>query len=253
MVSLMPDDGKIELGPLSVQSEISLIKEISEIHRVDAYHSLSIEGYQVTAELIQKIESGDWDPGEDQTDAGQINAMAAKGYFKAFKAVKASIIKILKDEELPGSIIERDLQGWYRDLFSPFFSAKLLPLGRVTGYRSSQVYIQSSRYVPPPSTAVLDSMDVFFTLLREEKNAFVRAVLGHFMFTFIHPYMDGNGRIGRFLMNAMLISGDLPWAVIRSTERSSYMDALEQASNNHNIKPFAELVLKEMNSRNTPG
>ena len=35
----------------------------------------------------------------------------------------------------------------------------------------------------------------------------VRAVLGHFFFVYIHPYMDGNGRMGRFVLNAMLASG----------------------------------------------
>jgi hypothetical protein len=35
----------------------------------------------------------------------------------------------------------------------------------------------------------------------------VRVVLGHFIFVYIHPYMDGNGRMGRFLMNVMLAGG----------------------------------------------
>jgi Fic family protein len=42
----------------------------------------------------------------------------------------------------------------------------------------------------------------------------VRVVLGHFVFVYIHPYIDGNGRMGRFLMNLMLASGGYPWAVI---------------------------------------
>lgn len=45
----------------------------------------------------------------------------------------------------------------------------------------------------------------------------VRAVLGHFFFVYIHPYMDGNGRLGRFLMNALFASStaELPqtWLV----------------------------------------
>ncbi|MDN8616095.1 Fic family protein [Variovorax ginsengisoli] len=47
-------------------------------------------------------------------------------------------------------------------------------------------------------------MPALFELLRDEPSAAVRAVLGHFMFDFIHPYMDGNGRLGRFIMNTML-------------------------------------------------
>jgi len=40
-------------------------------------------------------------------------------------------------------------------------------------------------------------MPAFFDLLREEPHAAVRLVLGHFIFVYIHPYMDGNGRVGR--------------------------------------------------------
>jgi hypothetical protein len=43
----------------------------------------------------------------------------------------------------------------------------------------------------------------------------VRVVLGHWLLGYIHPYPDGNGRMARFLMNAMLASGGYPWTVIR--------------------------------------
>jgi len=57
-------------------------------------------------------------------------------------------------------------------------------------------------------------MPELVALLRAEPDAGVRAVLGHFMFVYIHPYMDGNGRMGRFLMNLMLASGGYPWTVV---------------------------------------
>ncbi|MEI2421778.1 Fic family protein, partial [Arthrospira platensis SPKY2] len=76
----------------------------------------------------------------------------------------------------------------------------------LAGYRNDQVYIKGSQHTPPKREAVRDCMPVLFELLREEREASVRAVLGHFIFVFIHPYMDGNGRIGRFLMNLMLAS-----------------------------------------------
>ena len=50
--------------------------------------------------------------------------------------------------------------------------------------------------MPPPREAVREMMPVLFELLRDEPSAAVRAVLGHFMFVFIHPYMDGNGVLG---------------------------------------------------------
>ncbi|MEM6526100.1 MAG: Fic family protein, partial [Bacteroidota bacterium] len=85
-------------------------------------------------------------------------------------------------------------------------------------------------------------MPVLFELLAEEKEASVRAVLGHFIFVYIHPYMDGNGRIARFLMNTMLSSGGYPWTIIKVRDRKRYMAALEQASFALNIKPFAKFI-----------
>ncbi|HEX5553374.1 MAG TPA: Fic family protein [Chitinophagaceae bacterium] len=70
----------------------------------------------------------------------------------------------------------------------------------------------------------------------------MRAVLGHFIFVYIHPYMDENGRMGRFLMNAMLASGGYPWTVIPVEERATYMQALEQASVYQNIEPFVHFL-----------
>ena len=62
------------------------------------------------------------------------------------------------------------------------------------------------------------------------------------MFVYIHPYMDGNGRMGRFLMNAMMAFGGYPWTIIPLECRDNYMSSLEAASVNHNIGPFAELL-----------
>ena len=103
-------------------------------------------------------------------------------------------------------------------------------------------------HVPPRYEAVRDLMPAFFSLLKDEKEPAVKAVLGHLFFVYIHPYIDGNGRMGRFLMNAMLASGGYPWTVIPLETRNDYMVTLEEASVRKNIKPFsrflAELVQK---------
>ena len=85
-------------------------------------------------------------------------------------------------------------------------------------------------------------MPVFFDLLREEENPAVRVVLGHFVFVYIHPYMDGNGRLGRFLMNLMFAAGGYSWTVIPVQARAAYMAALEEASVRQNIVPFADFL-----------
>jgi Fic family protein len=101
-------------------------------------------------------------------------------------------------------------------------------------------------HAPPSYEAVPDGMEAFFATAREEENPAVRAVLGHFIFTFIHPYVDGNGRLGRFIMNAMFASAKMPWTIIRTETRRDYMAALEEASVRANIAPFAHFVRKSI-------
>lgn len=89
-------------------------------------------------------------------------------------------------------------------------------------------------------------MEALFQRLIEEPHAGVRAVLGHFLFVYIHPYMDGNGRIGRFLMNVMLASGGYPWTIIHVSNREQYIAALEAASREGDILPLTKFVASEL-------
>jgi Fic family protein len=89
-------------------------------------------------------------------------------------------------------------------------------------------------------------MPALFDLLEAESEPSVRAVLGHWLFGYIHPYPDGNGRLARFLMNAMLASGGYPWTVIRVEDRAAYLRALESASIDGDIRPFAAFIAERV-------
>jgi hypothetical protein len=223
------------------KDEEAYLKKMDEIYMTDAYHSLSIERYQVTPELIDRVRSGVWDPDSNEHDKRQRDAMAARGYWQAFQKVKSSVQRVLNNENA-GQVVEEDQEDWYRELFAPSVSSGLLKPSDLAGYRNEQVYIGRSRHVPMPHEAVRDAMSELFHLLRNEEAASVRAVLGHFLFVYIHPYMDGNGRMGRFLMNVMLASGGYPWTVVPVEERDTYMNALEAASTQEDIEPFAKFV-----------
>jgi Fic family protein len=226
----------------NIQSDINAcMLYINAQYKQDAYHSLSIEGYKVTDDLIEKVQSGNWNPDTDQSDEQQKNAMAARGYFQAFEAVKRSIQKILEGANA-ADVIANDHILWYTGLFAPSVTVGLLTPGDLVGYRTNQVYIKGSMHIPLNPTAVRDAMPVFLELLKNEKEASVRAILGHFMFVYIHPYMDGNGRIGRFLMNTLLISGGYNWIVIPVERRIKYMEALEKASIEGDIAHFANFI-----------
>jgi Fic family protein len=207
----------------------------------DAYNSLSIEGYKVSSELIEKVRSGNWNPGTNKEDEEYKNALAARGYWQAFQYVKESIRKILNGQN-SGSVLRSDHSFWYRELFTPGVAAGILKASDLAGYRNIQVYIKQSRYIPPDPASVRDAMPALFELLESESNSAVRCVLGHFIFVYIHPYPDGNGRIARFLMNAMLASGGYLWTVIPIENRNSYMKALEKASIEQDIKDLIVFI-----------
>lgn len=216
------------------------LREVEDAYATDAYNSLSIEGYRVSAELIERVRSGNWNP-DDAADESHQDALAARGYWQAFQKVKETVDRIARGADA-GEAAQADHGAWYREMFGPSVAAGILKPADLAGYRNGPVYIRQSMHVPARSEAVRELMPAFFDLLREEREASVRVVLGHFFFVNIHPYSDGNGRMGRFLMNAMLASGGYPWTVIPLAQRTGYMNALEAASVGGDIRPFAELV-----------
>lgn len=221
------------------------LEAVDEIYVTDAYHSLSIEGYRLTPELIERVRSGQWNPDANEADRAHRDALAARGYWQAFTVVKESVRRVLIGENA-GAVAEADHGGWYRELFAPSVASGLLGAADLAGYRNGPVYIRRSKHVPLNRNAVLDAMPAFFDLLRNEPDPAVRIVLGHFIFVYIHPYYDGNGRIGRFMMNVMMAAGGYPWTVIPVGSRDRYMAALEAASVDQNIVPFAEFIAEQI-------
>lgn len=217
------------------------LKAIDDAYVNDAYHSLSIEGYRVSAELIDRVRSGAWNPEHNTEDRENRNALAARGYYGAFVSAKAGVEKVLRGGN-PGDVARDDHGEWHRQLFGPGVTAGIIKAVDLAGYRTGPVYIRRSMHVPPPREAVRDCMPVLFDLLAAEPEPSVRVVLGHFVFVYVHPYLDGNGRLGRLLMNVMLASGGYPWTIIPLGRRDDYMAALEAASVRQDIRPFATFI-----------
>jgi hypothetical protein len=218
--------------------------DVESRYGADALNSLSIEGYSVTPELIERVRLGLWSPEVNAADRDMLNAMAAKGYFENYKQVTTLIKQALQDKTSPGMLLKKNLALWHLALFSPSVTAGIVTAGDLAGYRNRPVFIKNAEHVPPPTEALMDAMDLLFELLATEDNAAVRAVLGHFVFVFIHPYIDGNGRLGRFILNFMLATGGHMWTVVPVAQRTHYMDALAQASSQRNIAPFALMMAR---------
>ena len=240
VLACKPAASVVQLQPAQYLAQMQAIKV------EDAYHSLSIERYRVTPELILKVAEAGWDPMHDQGDRKQIDAMAAKGYLEAFALVTQSTLEAYTASQqglnTAGTLIKHNHQAWFQRLFSPSVDAGILVRADLVGYRRNPVFLRGSLHSPPHCDSVRDGMEAWLDNLGTEPDAFVRAVLGHWLFGFIHPYMDGNGRMARFIMNVLLASGGYAWTVIRVEEREQYMQALEAASVGDALEPFARFI-----------
>ena len=232
-LNLPKPDGTLQQQEILQNMETNYVK--------DSYHSLSIEGYRVTEGLIEQVRSGKWDPKSSVQDADRKNALAARGYYQAFLSGKESVKKIFGGEN-PGMVFAMEHDSWHFELFQPCVVAGIIKATDLIGYRSHQVYIRGSKHTPLSPNAVRDAMAMLCELMKEEEDAFVRAILGHFFFAYIHPYMDGNGRTARFIMNVMLVTGGYGWTIVPVEKRQEYMDALEQASIQQDITTFARFI-----------
>jgi hypothetical protein len=202
------------------------MKLVNDAYVTDAYHSLSIEGYRVTPALIERVRSGDGiQKGMKATaNSGPPWRRAAIGRrSKPHRKASAAFCRA----RILARLLTRTTERGTANCSRRAFSSACWNLPTLAGYRNRPVYIRKSMHVPLNREAVRNSMPAFFDLLREESHPAVRVVLGHFVVVYIHPYMDGNGRVGRFLMNAMMASAGYPWTVIPVGERNAYLNTLE--------------------------
>lgn len=242
-------DAVLASRPLQSRIEMSTDDYLARVEAIrveDAYHSLSIERYRVTPELIRRVAEAKWDPTGNPQDQRQIDAMAARGYLDAFQLVKEDAGQAFAMKaSTPGfaaRIFGERHQAWFQKLFTPSVDAGILERRDLVGYRRHMVFLRGSLHAPPHFDSVRDGMEALRECLAEETDAFVSAVLGQWLFGFIHPYMDGNGRMARFTMNLMLASGGYPWTVIHVENRAAYMAALEKASVDDDLVTFSEFI-----------
>ncbi len=222
------------------------IERLEETYTHDAYHSLSIEGYRVTPELIERVRSGQWNPLENEEDQKHLDALAARGYWEAHGQVKETI-RSLYANQLTIAALRGDVADWYRALFGPMARAGMLNPVDLAGYRNRPVFIRGSRHTPLPIEAISDAMETMFDCAQQESHPLTRAILCHWLIGYIHPFPDGNGRTARFLMNTLLVAAGYSWTIIRLETRQDYMAALEELSVNHNPDQFVNVVLEAMN------
>ena len=109
---------------------------------------------------------------------------------------------------------------------------------RAGQYRKVPVFISGSRYSVSPVAEIDKRMKQLVQWYNNNENKLHPVVLAaelHKRFVFIHPFIDGNGRMARLLMNLSLMRNDYNIAIIPAVTRAEYISALEQAHNDGNV------------------
>jgi Fic family protein len=112
-------------------------------------------------------------------------------------------------------------------------------------YRSENVVISGEKHIPPKHYEIGDLMQKLMVEYQngwKEFHPVVRATLIHGEFVKIHPFIDGNGRTSRLLLNFELMKNGYPPIIIKNEERARYYDVLDEAHTTMNYEPFIELV-----------
>ena len=112
--------------------------------------------------------------------------------------------------------------------------------------RQHQVYVGS--FIPPSADEVPGYLDDFLLWLNSledtrDLHAIELAAIAHYKFVYIHPFIDGNGRTGRLLMNLILMRSGFPPVIIKKSERLAYYSYLDQA-NDGDIRPLIRFIAR---------
>ena len=215
-----------------------VLKEIEDWLRVElTYSSNAIEGNTLTrketAEILEKgiaaVISGK--PLKDQIEA--VNHAKAIEFIKDLAKRKKEHTEIKEDNinEIHKIILTGIDDQW---------------AGK---YRETEVFIKGLNVELPQPVKIPYLMNEFiqWLLLQRKVNPVKVAAEAHYKLVSIHPYIDGNGRTARLLMNLILIINDYPMAIIRNEERIQYLDSLEEAQLKGQFDSYYHLIEVSVN------
>lgn len=112
-------------------------------------------------------------------------------------------------------------------------------------YRNVDVYISGAQHTPPSPMQMYQQIKNFYVDLTwkgKELNQIELAAWTHAEFVRIHPFLGGNGRTSRLLMNYQLLANGFPAVSIAKENRLKYFNTLETYAVEGNLAPFADMI-----------
>ena len=227
----------------------SVVAQVEQKLRLESnYHSNAIEGNSLTlGETRSLILHGLTAHGKPMRDHLDI-----EGHDTAVKAVEAAV---QNDDEL-NEVFIRNLHRVL--LKEPYEMPAVTPDGRQTkrtieigDYKTVPNNVVTSTgetyyYTPPEQvkSAMSDLIDWYRAKEREGEHPIILAATFHYRFVRIHPFDDGNGRMGRLLMNMILIKHGYTVALVQRESRDEFIHLLEQADKTEELRDFVNFIAR---------
>lgn len=197
------------------------------------YNTNAIEGSELNQkEVNQILEKDKWPEDKTKEDISE-----AYGVTEAIKFIRKT------KEHISIELIKKIHEIVFKN--SKPFAGKLRQKGMEVVVRDG---LGNIVHQGAPSEKVAELLKELIKWYNKYKNKYppiLLAAVVHNQFENIHPFQDGNGRVGRILMNNTLIKHELPPVNIDFKNRKKYYESLQQYENNHNIRPTIELLLDE--------
>lgn len=188
------------------------------------YTSLSFEYSNITKEEVTKVLAGENTP----------NSLLINNHLNALNFVINAVIN--KDE-----FNENKLKDLHEILMKDILDVSGL-------YRNVDISIKGSNHTPPSHIKVYDRMGKYFDYLATSKDDLLEYIsYSHLQLAKVHPFLDGNGRCARLVLNYELMMNNLAPVYILPEERNDYYNCLEEFKVNKDANPFKEFLIKLIN------
>jgi Fic family protein len=205
---------------------------LKEIWIDDVHNSTAIEGNTMTRAQVQELVE------KRRASASIAEILEVEGYSRAadwvYREAKqrqdVSTAVVSEIHKIAMSLV------WEVD---PPATRDLPGSWRTAGVRVRSVPVSMPAAIAPD----LDAWSRSTSNSSKAVHPIVRAAIHHAWFERIHPFVDGNGRVGRLLLNFMLVQRGYPPAVILATQRDRYLAALRHADND-NPNALAEVIAR---------
>ena len=241
---IIKDPLQIELSPEDINSvkqlEVQIPLKIShlseqdwkEFSKIFTYNTNAIEGSKLNLSEVKDILEKDRWPNQSKEDIAE-----AYGVNEAIAMIRKTT------DHLSVELIKQIHNIVFKN--SKLFAGKLRKKGEEVVVVDNQGRIVHEGASQGRITHLLNELTAWYEHHQNKYPALILAAIVHNQFENIHPFADGNGRVGRILLNNILIKHNLPPINIDLKNRMEYYASLQEYEKNHNIKPTIHLYLKE--------